>query len=102
MTQLIIKDLDTSTALDRTAMSAIRGGLNATINNAQSANQVVTGGAGAVFAFNNPISAPSNVLTESNPITNLNLNTINLTNAAQNAIGLGGFNWQAPVCPPQS
>ena len=89
MSHLIIEDLSTSTELDQAAMAAVRGGLNAVINNSQAANQVVTGGAGPVFAMNSPISAPSNVLTESNPVTMLNLNTVNLTNAAQNAIGAG-------------
>ena len=89
MTKLIIKDLDTATKLDASAMSSVRGGLNAVINNSQAANQVVTGGAGPVFAMNNPISAPSNVLTESNPFTSVNMNNINLMNALQNSVFAG-------------
>jgi len=94
MTKLIIEYLNTAADLDASSMSAVRGGLNAVINNSQAANQVVTGGAGPVFAMNNPISAPSNVLTENNPVTMLNLNTVNLANAAQNVVG-GGFDWVA-------
>jgi len=94
MTKLIIEDLNTAADLDVSSMSAVRGGLNAVINNSQTANQVVTGGVGPVFAMNNPISAPSNVLTESNPFTSVNLNTVNLANAAQNVVG-AGFDWAA-------
>jgi len=89
MSNLIIEDLTSSSELDQAAMAAVTGGLNAVINNSQQANQVVTGGLGPVFAINNPVSQPSTVLTESNPITSVNLTTINLTNAAQNAIGAG-------------
>ena len=86
MTQLTITDLNRNDALDHNAMSALKGGLTANINNSQSANQVVTGGAGPVFAVNSPVSAPSTVLTESNPVTLVNMTTANLMNAWQNAL----------------
>ena len=89
MTKLIINDLDTATKLDASTMSSVRGGLNAVIDNSQAANQVVTGGVGPVFAMNNPISAPSNVLTESNPFTSVNMSNINLMNALQNSVFAG-------------
>ncbi len=88
MTTLIIKDLTANTELDHSAMAAVRGGLNAVINNSQIANQVVTGGNGPVFAINNPVSAPSTVLTESNPITMVDITNINFLNAYQNALSL--------------
>ncbi|HHJ19255.1 MAG TPA: hypothetical protein ENJ84_05445 [Gammaproteobacteria bacterium] len=88
MTSLMIKDLTTHTDLDldHSAMASVRGGLTAVINNSQIANQVVTGGNGPVFAINSPVSAPSTVLTESNPFTMVNTDTINLLNSFQNAI----------------
>ena len=92
MSNLIIDDMKTSTELDSSSMSAVHGGLNAVIDNRQQANQVVTGGAGPVFAINNLISAPSNVLTEANPVTLVDLNTVNLAAAAQNTV-MAGFNW---------
>jgi len=99
MTYLIINDLDTAAELDTSTMATVRGGLNAVIDNSQQANQVVTGGAGPVFAMNNPVSAPSNMLTETNPVTTVNLNTIKMTNAAQNIIG-AGFHWNLPAFTP--
>ena len=86
MTQLTITDLNRNDALDHNAMSELKGGLTANINNSQLANQVVTGGAGPVFATNSPVSAPSTVLTESNPVTLVNMTTANLMNAWQNAL----------------
>ncbi len=88
MTSLHIQDLDSSTTLDSSDMAAVRGGLNAVINNSQQANQVVTGGNGAVFAMNNPVSAPSTILTEANPITAVSSTTINFANAYQNALSM--------------
>lgn len=88
MSHLIIEDLEHHQELDAAALAGVRGGLNAMINNSQQANQVVTGGFGPVFAFNNPVSAPSTILTEANPITIVDLKTINLINSAQNGIGL--------------
>lgn len=86
MTTLSIKDLASHTDLDQSAMASVRGGLTAVINNSQVANQVVTGGNGSVFAINSPVSAPSTILTESNPFTSVNSNTINLLNSFQNMI----------------
>lgn len=88
MSNLIIEDLVESTELDQHAMAAVRGGLTANINNSQMANQFVTGGDGPVFAINSPIFAPSSVLTENNPVTVVDMNFLNLMNAAQNGIGL--------------
>lgn len=88
MTALIIEDLTASTDLDNNAMAAVRGGLNAVINNSQIANQIVTGGNGSVFAMNNPVSTPSTVLTESNPMTMVDITNINFLNAYQNALAL--------------
>ena len=86
MANITINDLNSDSTLDHAAMANIRGGLNAVIDNSQQANQVVTGGLGPVFAINNPISAPSTVLTENNPFTAVNLTNINLMNALQNSI----------------
>ena len=88
MTHLIIEDLGQNTDLDTSALANIRGGLTAAINNSQQANQVVTGGNGPVSAFNNPMSAASTILTESNPVTIVDLTTINLMNSAQNGLGI--------------
>jgi len=86
MTKLIINDLNTAAELDASTMSTVRGGLNAVIDNSQSANQVVAGGTGPTFAMNNPISAPSNVLTEANPVLALDVSTVNMLNALQNGV----------------
>ncbi len=88
MTTLHIQDLDRSATLDNRTMASVRGGLNAVIDNSQSANQVVVGGNGPVFAINSPVSAPSTVLTESNPFTSIDLTNINLIGSYQNALSL--------------
>ncbi|EIJ37052.1 hypothetical protein [Thiothrix nivea] len=87
MSTLILKDLAENVELDAAAMASVRGGLNAVINNSQQANQNVVGGFGPITAFNSPVSAPSTVLTEANPVTRVDLNTFNLVGSAQNFIG---------------
>ena len=86
MTNLTIKDLTQSATLDQHTLSSVRGGLNAVINNSQQANQNVAGSFGPIMAINNPVSAPSTVLTESNPVTIVDLTSISLISSHQNAI----------------
>lgn len=92
MSKLVLEDLMENRDMDAAAMASVRGGLNAVINNSQQANQTIAGGYGPITAFNSPVSAPSTVLTEANPVTHVNLNTTNLVGSHQNAIGnFGGL-----------
>ncbi|EIJ37049.1 hypothetical protein [Thiothrix nivea] len=86
MTNLTIKDLTESATLDQHTLSSVRGGLNAVLNNSQQANQNVAGSFGPIMAINSPVSAPSTVLTESNPVTIVDLTSISLISSHQNAI----------------
>ena len=86
MTNLTIKDLTESATLDQHTLSSVRGGLNAVINNSQQANQNVVGGFGPITAFNSPVSAPSTVLTENNPIIRVDLSSFSLIGSHQNTI----------------
>ena len=82
-----MKDLTSVETMKSEEMHEVRGGLNAIIDNSQQANQTVVGGFGPITAVNSPVSAPSTVLTESNPYTAVNLNTTSLVGSHQNFLG---------------
>ena len=86
MSHLTIHDLDADATLDKQAMRRLRGGLTANIANPQMGNQNFAPGFG-LFALNLPISIPVTVLTEVNPVVNLNLDLNNLLGAAGNVVG---------------
>lgn len=91
MSTLIVEDLVESVELDAAAMTHVRGGLDANIQNPQLANQGTSsflGGLGGfgVVAVNAPINLPTTVLTEVNPKININLGLNNLIGASQNQI----------------
>ncbi len=91
MTDMMIKDLEAAKALDAAEMSEVRGGLSAVVDNSQQANQHIVGGYGPIHAINAPVSAPSTVLTESNPYTVVNLNSTTLVGSHQNVLASLGF-----------
>lgn len=86
MTALMIEDFCSSATLDTVAMAAVNGGLNAVVNNSQQANQSIVSGYGPIFAVNHPVSAASTVLTETNPVTQVDLHQFNLINAFGNSL----------------
>ena len=89
MSALQITDLAVDKTLDEQAMAHVRGGLTANIVNPQAGNQslAMMGGFG-VFALNMPISAPTTILTEVNPVININLDLANLIGSAQNGLAI--------------
>ncbi|HHJ19254.1 MAG TPA: hypothetical protein ENJ84_05440 [Gammaproteobacteria bacterium] len=89
MSALQITDLAVDKTLDEQAMAHVRGGLTANIANPQAGNQslAMMGGFG-VFALNMPISAPTTILTEVNPVININLDLANLIGSAQNGLAI--------------
>ena len=92
MSALQITDLAVDKTLDEQAMAHVRGGLTANIANPQAGNQslAMMGGFGGfgVFALNMPISAPTTILTEVNPVININLDLANLIGSAQNGLAI--------------
>ncbi len=86
MSTLKIAELATAITLDAKDMTAVRGVLNAVIDNSQLANQAIAGGYGPIFAVNSPISAPMTRRMESNPYTSVNLSQVGLVSSTQNSI----------------
>lgn len=86
MSTLKLSDLQTGQEMDAEAMQAVQGGLNAVVNNPQASNQTLPGGLGPMFALNLPVSAPTTVLTEVNPVVNVDLDLANLVGSHQNQL----------------
>jgi len=86
---ILIKDLNDSKELDRTAMADVRGGLDiGSINMVAEQSQNIISGAnsGNITALNMPVFAPLTVITEVSPTTTINFDMANLGNVINSQV----------------
>jgi hypothetical protein len=88
---ILIKDLNESKELDRTAMADVRGGLNiGAITMVTSQNQNVISGAnnGNIAVINAANFTPMTTMTEASPVTNIDMGIANLNNVINSQVTL--------------
>ncbi len=90
MSNIMIKDLNESTSMDRAAMSSVRGGLTigAMVFGAHQ-NQTIGGSGynvGDVNAVNAPNFSPVTNIAESNPLTYTGIDVANLNGVANSGV----------------
>jgi hypothetical protein len=88
---ILIKDLNESKELDRTAMAGVRGGLNiGAITMVASQDQNVVSGAnnGNITAGNGAVFAPQTIVGEASSVTSIDLGIANLTNVVNSQVML--------------
>ena len=89
MTALKVTDLEYHAELDREAMTAVRGGLNAGMLGGQSAGQTIGGGFGffsPVTAVNVPVNVPVAIQVDTDSILGIDAGIANVIGSANTGI----------------